>query len=123
MIPSWATAVLLGLGFGLFALVGALLRWQRPSQRRLERVVTFGLMGAVLVILGSAQIAYAAIAPTDRELAEAVVIVAVFACLPLCAAGLPAVRWWTARRAGRWQTRATDFAEDRDGNAVRVPPE
>jgi formate/nitrite transporter FocA (FNT family) len=118
MIPAWATAVLIGLGFGLYALTGALLRWQPPSARRLERVVTFGLMGTVLIILGTAQLVSVAIGPTDRDFAERVVVVTTLACVPLCVAGRPIVRWWVARRPGP----ELDFTEDRGGHAVQVPP-
>jgi hypothetical protein len=115
------TAVLITAGFGLFALVGLILVWQRPSLRRLERVVTFTLMGLVLVVVGTALIAHPEIERWDRGLAETVVALTVMACVPFCIVGFPVIQWWAARRYGREPAGAADFAEDRGGSAVRLP--
>ena len=117
------TALLIALGFGFLALAGLTRARQRPSPRRLERVITFTFIGAVLTAIGTALIAQQAFAQRNLDLAEWVAMVAVAGCLVFLAVGYPAVHRWAARWSSPGAARAADFAERRDGNVDRPPDE
>jgi predicted transporter len=117
------TALLIAAGFGFLALAGLTLARHPPSPRRLERVVTFTFLGAVLVAVVTALVAQRAFARRNWDLAEWIAMAAVGVCLVFCTVGYPAVRWCAARWFGRRPGADADFADGRDGNPVRLPRE